>query len=49
MELFGHHALADFGPKAIIDRFKQIKPKILIISDFYFYNNKKINTLVKYK
>ena len=35
----------DFGPKAIVDRFKQIKPKVLIISDFYYYNSKKINTL----
>ncbi|MDC0453223.1 AMP-binding protein [Alphaproteobacteria bacterium] len=32
---------SDFGPKAIIDRFKQIDPKILIITDYYFYNNKK--------
>ena len=38
---------ADFGPKAVIDRFKQIEPKILIISDYYYYNNKKINTLEK--
>jgi len=38
---------ADFGPTAIIDRFKQIEPKILIISDYYFYNNKKIDTLNK--
>ena len=36
---------SDFGPRAIIDRFKQINPKILIITDHYFYNNKKINTL----
>ena len=36
---------SDFGPKAIIDRFKQIEPKILLISDHYFYNNKKINTI----
>ena len=36
---------ADFGPKAVIDRFEQISPKILIITDQYFYNNKKINTL----
>ncbi|HJO14140.1 MAG: acetoacetate--CoA ligase [Pelagibacteraceae bacterium] len=36
---------ADFGPQAIIDRFKQIEPKILLISDHYFYNNNKINTL----
>ena len=35
---------SDFGPRAIIDRFKQINPKILIITDHYFYNNKKINT-----
>jgi len=38
---------SDFGVKAIIERFKQIKPKILIVSDFYFYNNKKIDTLKK--
>ena len=38
---------ADFGERAIIDRFKQIKPKVLIISDHYFYNNKKIETLNK--
>ncbi|MDC6448515.1 acetoacetate--CoA ligase, partial [Alphaproteobacteria bacterium] len=40
---------SDFGPKAIIDRFKQIKPKILIIADYYFYNNKKIDTLKNIK
>ena len=39
----------DFGPNAIIDRFKQINPKILIISDFYFYNKKKIDTLKNIK
>ena len=38
---------SDFGTNAIIDRFKQISPKILIISDYYYYNNKKINTLNK--
>ena len=36
---------ADFGPKAIIDRFKQIEPKILFVTDKYYYNNKLINTL----
>ena len=36
---------SDFGPRAVIDRFKQISPKILIITDHYFYNNKKIDTL----
>ena len=37
---------ADFGPQAVIDRFKQIEPKVLIVSDEYFYNDKKINTLI---
>ena len=36
---------SDFGEKAIIDRFKQIEPKILIITDYYYYNKKKINTI----
>ena len=34
----------DFGKQAIIDRFKQIKPKILLITDCYYYNQKKIDT-----
>ena len=38
---------SDFGVKATVERFKQIKPKILIVSDYYFYNNKKIDTLKK--
>ena len=37
----------DFGPKGVIDRFLQIKPKILITCDYYFYNGKKINILKK--
>ena len=36
---------SDFGSKAVIDRFGQINPKILIVTDYYFYNNNKINTL----
>ena len=40
---------ADFGSNAIIDRYKQINPKVLIVSDYYFYNNKKIDTLNKIK
>jgi len=40
---------SDFGPKAIMDRFKQISPKILIITDHYFYNNKKIDTMKNIK
>jgi len=35
---------SDFGKKAIIDRFKQIEPKVLLFSDYYFYNNKKVDT-----
>ncbi len=37
----------DFGAKGVIDRFLQIKPKVLITSDYYFYNGKKINILKK--
>ena len=37
----------DFGAQGVIDRFKQIEPKILITSDYYFYNGKKINILEK--
>ena len=40
---------SDFGPQAIVDRFKQINPKILIITDHYFYNNKRIDTLKNIK
>ncbi len=31
----------DFGVKAVIDRFHQLKPKMLIICDYYIYNGKK--------
>ena len=37
----------DFGIQGVIDRFFQIKPKVLITSDYYFYNGKKINILEK--
>ena len=37
----------DFGTQGVVDRFKQIEPKILITSDYYFYNGKKINILEK--
>ncbi len=37
----------DFGAQGVIDRFKQIEPKILITSNYYFYNGKKINILEK--
>ncbi len=37
----------DFGVKGVIERFSQIKPKVLFISDQYFYNGKKLNVLVR--
>ena len=33
----------DFGTNGVIERFSQIKPKVLIICDRYFYNGKEIN------
>ena len=35
----------DFGTEGVIERFKQISPKILIIGDRYYYNGKEINIL----
>ena len=35
----------DFGPQGVIERFKQIEPKVLITCDHYYYNGKKINIL----
>ena len=35
----------DFGVKGVIERFSQINPKILFITDQYFYNGKKINII----
>ena len=37
----------DFGTRGVVDRFKQIEPKVLITCDHYFYNGKKINILEK--
>jgi acetoacetyl-CoA synthetase len=37
----------DFGTQGVVDRFKQIEPSILITSDYYFYNGKKISILEK--
>ena len=33
----------DFGEAAILDRFNQIKPKVLLYSEMYFYGGKKFN------
>ena len=35
----------DFGSNGVIERFSQIKPKVLIICDRYFYNGKEINVI----
>ena len=35
----------DFGIQGLIERFSQIKPKILILTDRYYYNGKEINIL----
>lgn len=42
-------ASPDFGEQGVIDRFGQIKPKILIAVDGYYYNGKTINCLDKVK
>ena len=35
----------DFGINGVVERFCQIKPKVLFITDQYFYNGKKINII----
>ena len=35
----------DFGIQGVVDRFKQIEPKVLFTCDYYFYNEKKINII----
>ncbi len=35
----------DFGTQGLIERFSQIKPKILILTDSYYYNGKEISIL----
>jgi len=35
----------DFGANGVVERFSQIKPKLLIIADRYYYNGKEINVL----
>ena len=39
----------DFGINGVFDRFNQIKPKVLIATDGYFYNGKKIDTVSRVK
>ncbi|MEX1667167.1 acetoacetate--CoA ligase [Zhongshania arctica] len=35
----------DFGLQGVLDRFSQIKPKVLFCADGYYYNGKTINSL----
>ena len=35
----------DFGVNGVVERFSQIKPKVLILTNKYFYNGKNINIL----
>ena len=35
----------DFGANGVIERFSQINPKVLFVTDKYFYNGKSINVL----
>ena len=35
----------DFGVNGVIERFSQINPKVLFITDQYFYNGKQINII----
>ena len=42
-------ASPDFGEQGVIDRFGQIKPKILVSVDGYFYNGKEPDCLAKIK
>ena len=35
----------DFGIKGVIERFSQISPKVLFVTNEYFYNGKRINIL----
>ena len=37
----------DFGVQGVLDRFGQIKPKVLIAADGYWYNGKSIDTLAR--
>ena len=40
-------ASPDFGEQGVVDRFGQIKPKILVAVDGYYYNGKTIDCLSK--
>ena len=37
----------DFGAKGVIERFSQINPKVLFVTDKYFYNGRQIDILAR--
>ena len=37
----------DFGIKGVLDRFGQIKPKVIFVADGYFFKGKKIDSLAR--
>jgi len=39
----------DFGIKGVLDRFKQIEPKLIFTADGYWYNGKQIDCTIKIK
>jgi len=39
----------DFGIKGVLDRFKQIEPKLIFTADGYWYNGKQIDCTIKVK
>jgi len=39
----------DFGIKGVLDRFKQIEPKLIFTADGYWYNGKQIDCISKIK
>jgi acetoacetyl-CoA synthetase len=38
-------ASPDFGPQGVLDRFGQIRPKVLVCAEGYFYNGKALDSL----
>ena len=39
----------EFGVQAVLDRFKQVEPKVLFVTDGYYYNGKTFDTLGKFQ
>ena len=40
-------ASPDFGEQAVLDRFGQTEPKLMLCVDYYYYNGKKIDCMAK--